>query len=389
MADRVVIVPGFMGSQLRKAGDPSAAGLVWYRPHTLLAGAYNLMQLDAAGTGPGPLAGGVRLEASDRKIQPGPWVAVENAVTEAGFEPVFWPYDWRLDIRTTAAALATFLAELSAVSPFYVLAYSMGGLLARLAYGSYLAQANAARWLRTVYVATPQFGSEEAAQYLARPFQNTSMLGIYGTGLLGYLPGIVNQSLLNFLNGKAGPVVASWPSIYQCLPDISTGWIDTRPLDPQLYQVGTYVGSNPSVNPNHLNTALTTRQAINATLAAPRPAERTVIGRGIQTPDALTNAANVADDGGYRLADGDGTVTGLRAGLPAVDEVLTLNPGEHVDLMGDGRLLTRMRPLLVDDDVPPQVVSTIETPPVVEITPGALIIVPPKGAPAEQRRGDP
>lgn len=137
--ERVLILPGIMGSQLevRANGDRD---LVWIDPLDIgfgglgkigVIGAANVVAHDVVGICYSPLR--LRLRA-------------------AGFDADFHPFDWRRDIADLGAELSQRLQQ--EPRPLTIVAHSMGGLVARMAL-----VANPGKARRLITLGTPHHGS--------------------------------------------------------------------------------------------------------------------------------------------------------------------------------------------------------------------------------------
>lgn len=389
MANAVVVVPGILGSSLgyRVRGGPLKE--LWYNSAWLGVHGADDLQLAEDGDSPGPLARMGNLEPMPQVPSWGAYSTVMARLLLEGWEATWFAYDWRKSITEAAARFASFVLEKYSGQDYYVLAHSMGGLVTRLAYGLVVAAGGAARWKRTLYVGTPHAGSYQAAQYLAKPDQSLPMWGWMGLALSGPVAPAIAAVVLSGKNRAARQVVASWPALYELLPDTTGTWSQGRPLDNALWQATTYFDQNPFVQTKWMTEGQETRVAINATLTAPRPAERVVIGTNTPTPSALVRASKVGDASAYSSASGDGSVPEARAVLPGTLVKLELQGGLHSDLLADARFLPFVSSLLLDGDP----VERDERPLKQEIVlPTRIVeIVPIATIPftAMQRRGDP
>jgi hypothetical protein len=388
MAKTVVLVPGIMGSWLVRDLAPGITQAIWWNPSRLRTGDYAYLQLAEDGHSPGPLARGVALRTSTRLPTWNGWQALVKQLEGDGWRWKFFGYDWRLSVTDNAASLADYLLGSAVIGDFYVLAYSMGSYLARLAYPRVHAAGSAARWKRTLYVAPPHYGSHQAAQYLSTPIQNEDLVGYILPGMLSGKLGGLNPVVRKLLQGKMREIVSTWPALYELLPSIKTPWIDTRPLDPALYVPATYADTNPTVQLQWFNEAKATRDLIDATLTGPRPAERGVLADGQETPDALIRATDIGALAAYSTVDGDGSVTDARATLPGVTTSLTLGQQAHCNVLADGRFLARVDELLTHAEAPPETVEQIKGTVVTELPPPQVVQDPPVFI-TLQRRNDP
>jgi len=115
----VYILPGIMGSRLGSRQHDSA-GLVWLQPAAIAEGA--LTQLTLPTTRP--------LQAVGIML-PG-YLKLKLQLEIAGFQPVFYPFDWRGDLDQLGRAFMQTI-ERSGARSVSVVAHSMGGLVACMA----------------------------------------------------------------------------------------------------------------------------------------------------------------------------------------------------------------------------------------------------------------
>src|ERR1700712_4364268 len=126
LAGNVVVVPGFMGSQLTGIDSTGLATTVWMRPLQLLAGAVGRLRLDP---------GGVQQAEPD-------WTVTPTAILKkhygelilslsARYRVLPFFYDWRKDVRIAGKELAARIANSLEGGPTHIVAHSMGGLVAR------------------------------------------------------------------------------------------------------------------------------------------------------------------------------------------------------------------------------------------------------------------
>lgn len=144
----VFILPGVMGSRLGRF-QRGAAHLIWMHPGAVGAG--GLLELALPGSRAiRPL--GVML--------PG-YLKLKLWLETTGFRPVFYPFDWRLDLDKLARAFVRTVEQCSD-SKSYVVAHSMGGLVARAA----LAHDRRRRIAMIVQLGSPNDGSYAPVQAL-------------------------------------------------------------------------------------------------------------------------------------------------------------------------------------------------------------------------------
>lgn len=118
-------------------------------------------------------------------------------------------YDWRVDLRETAAKLAALVA--SVPSPVFVVAHSMGGLVARLMLNT---DQGAARVVQGLFqIASPVAGSSKAFTTLRRSFELNQMADAMWKFFHSLDPA-KRSALMS--------VVGRMPSLYQLLPPDQT-----------------------------------------------------------------------------------------------------------------------------------------------------------------------
>lgn len=198
MTQAVVLVPGIMGSELKKGGE-----VIWPGNPLELWFPYSHMDelLDPA-TEVGDIIRSVSISEQYGALVDslGSWGYVEN-----GERPtlVVFPYDWRKDNQLAARKLAdeidTLAGKLGADTDISIVAHSMGGLISRcyLESGDYHARPGLASVKRLITLATPHRGA---------PMALSAALG--------------NERRV-FLNAQQVKDLASdpnFPSLYQLLP---------------------------------------------------------------------------------------------------------------------------------------------------------------------------
>lgn len=389
MSRNVVIVPGIMGSVLSRTLSTGERAEVWWDRSRLARGDYKYLRLANDGVSPGPGTNGVPLTPWSLLPSWGGWVSLVNRLQVEDWVVHWWPYDWRISIRTSAAQLAGFLLGSNVSGDYYLLTHSMGGLVARLAYPLVVAAGGQARWKRTLYVGVPQYGSYQAAQYLASPIQTEDLVGYILPGMWGNLTGAGAQPLRALLQREMRPIIASWPALYELLPNLSGPGPAPGPNDAALYDNLTYADQNGFVQQQWLDAARQTRTVIDATLTGGRPAERTVIATGQPTPDGLDRTDHIGESSAYSNVDGDGSVTAERTALAGVATKLTLDGGIHCDMPGDGRLIQRVTSLLVDGDPVAVTAEPFKNAIVVDTPPAPVPQTTPLVFIEMQRRNDP
>jgi pimeloyl-ACP methyl ester carboxylesterase len=181
----VFILPGIMGSRLaiKRAGT---LNLYWLHPAAIAQG--HLMQLALPGSQTmRPI--GVML--------PG-YLKMKLMLEIAGFKPIFYPFDWRVDLERNARVLMRAVEKCARKA--MIVAHSMGGLVARAA----LRYDKQRRISRLVQLGAPNEGSFAPVQALR---------AVYPT-----VRKIAALDRLHSAEELARKVFLTLPGLYQLLP---------------------------------------------------------------------------------------------------------------------------------------------------------------------------
>jgi len=208
----VVFIPGIVGSRLSRAANGKE---VWPDVASMLMSPSDDYLDDLALASDGSQVSGREMAASsviDKESVLGISASFYGNILQAlvadgyssGTTLFAFPYDWRLDIKHAAAALADTIAAARAASPdgkISIVAHSMGGLIAK----EYLGGLTDVSFVdKLVLLGAPQLGSPSAFKYLN-----------YGDNLGFQIP-IVNLDILN--HGEVKKIAQNMPSIYDLLP---------------------------------------------------------------------------------------------------------------------------------------------------------------------------
>lgn len=301
----VFILPGFLASDL---GILATGQTIWFKPVLALSLGTGGLRLASDGFSPGPPDGkalGVDLNPQD------PWPAVvrflDNQLVDTPYVVRFSPYDWRLDLRTHATALATAISNsITPLDPCTLVGHSAGGLICSLAYGQLVAAGKANLVRRLVAIGSPFQGSYAPIQWLLGT--NPSVLQLIALGNLnGFPPPFNLEFQLNFLNALA----LTWPAFYELYPSLLGTEVDDDPRRPELYDLSTY-GAPTAPSPVWLDFAKTTFQPVMAAANTIPPdwVLTTVAGTGLTTVSKKTSSRvplSLSELG--TSSDGDGVVT--------------------------------------------------------------------------------
>lgn len=256
--ERVLILPGIMGSKLGFAKD-----LIWLDPLDIARGNLDELRLTAAGA---IRALGVFLFS---------YLKLKFVLEIAGFDADFFPYDWRRDVVESGATLKDALAKEK--SPrIHLVCHSMGGLVARAAL-----RQGAQRVANLVMLGTPNGGSYRATEVLRATFP-----------VLRKLAAVDQRHTAEQL---AERIFRYYPSVYQLLPSPQQTEVDL--LDTRNWPAG---GVRP------IESLLENARALHGKLAPPDERFTVIAGVNQETP---TGVRSQGDRFIYRVSmDGDGTV---------------------------------------------------------------------------------
>ena len=299
---RVLLVPGIMGSQLGlKRTAPLPHDIVWMDPIDIQLGRLAMLRLP--GAAPVVPLGVVLFSHLRLKL----------ALRARGFAVEFHDYDWRLPVTECGR---TFAERLRALRParIAIVAHSMGGLVARAA----LALPGTGHVERLVLLGTPNCGSFAAVQALR---------GTYA--VVRKVARLAAQASAETL---AAEVFATFPSLYDLLPaGACAPSIDL--FDPHAW---------PASGPGPVPALLAAARAARGELAPADERFAAIAGVGEET---VTGAARRGEDFLYTLTRrGDGTVPLVSAELPGARTLYA--QVAHSDLTRDARVAAAVVDLL-------------------------------------------
>jgi pimeloyl-ACP methyl ester carboxylesterase len=338
----VIVVPGICGTQLSHFSTKGKRTVFWYSVDELTSLGPAGLQLAEDGRSPA-LGPNFQLVA-DGPVKLGIYQPLMKWLQDAGYNAVFYSYDWRRDLGAVALDLASFCRAIAAQPNFTVIAHSMGGLVAQLAYTIYTEQGDSVPWGSTVYVNTPQGGAHWASMVLNGLFDDGFVLNLlqqaYATKLLVLKPAFF---LYSSLAAALGTAIGSWPSVYQILPSTQGHWEFLDPNAALALQAATYAAGPGGVQQQWLTRAAQVMIQLVAGYALPRPAELQICGIGISTPRAFNVGNSPQALSGYTFTDvGDGTVPRERAVLDFLP-AQTLAPAAHNGLLTTDVLFDRLQ----------------------------------------------
>jgi pimeloyl-ACP methyl ester carboxylesterase len=243
--ERVLILPGIMGSRLGTRVLGPIWNVIWLDPVSIGLG--RLVDLTLAANGsPGSIVPlGVLSFA---------YMALKLRLRAAGYDADFAPFDWRRDIRDLGAELAK-LIEGTGV-PTHLVAHSMGGLVARAALAH-----SPPNLGRVVTLGTPNFGSYSPVQafrgvhsvvskldFIDRFHDQSELAAIFGT-----FPGLIQMMPSRQLRPESFFSPETWPSS------------GSRPSDAMLAAAAKVQGSLPMPDDRwHLIVGVDNETVVNA-----------------------------------------------------------------------------------------------------------------------------
>jgi hypothetical protein len=287
--ERVLILPGIMGSQLGVRRPGRSDDVKWFDPVEIALGGLVKLALP-----------------SSRRLQPlgvllFVYLRLKLSLRAAGLDADFHPYDWRLDLATAGRGLARRIRQ-ERRRKVRLVAHSMGGLVARAA----LAYAGSERIGRVVQLGTPNGGAFSTVQ-----------------ALRGNYPLVQRLALLDLAHSAgqlAREVFCTLPGLSALLPDAGA----CEDFDP--FVAGDWP-RGPRPRAALLDAARAARQAL------PAPDERFFLVAGVdrETPCGLRRRGGILE---FRYGnDGDGTVPLDLARLPGLACWITTQA--HGALPGD------------------------------------------------------
>lgn len=350
MAANILFLPGLLGSNIGYfPPDGSAFQPCWMDIGAILQGELKYLQLDQFGVGPGPLAEG-------RVLSPtgifGPAYSPFVGFLDQLLGPtVAVAYDWRFSILANTAKVAAAAIAAFGDNPFWLVAHSLGGLLALQTYSLLVAQGRGDQVSGVVTICTPHYGCFE----IVRLFNRLP---------LTYKAIVIASGWADYVAGHPGPgyidaTLATWPGVYELLPFAASGPLfEADPAQAAaLYGLFTYKDGNPFLETSLFGAAKITQSQLAR--AGPRGRTFCIAGIGQTTSYSLSGLGDLTAEAGYLTTLlGDGEVTVAEASLAGAPVALTptthglacLDPGVwalvYAAIAGAGSALADFRPAL-------------------------------------------
>lgn len=326
------VIPGLGGTSLGTSA--ATADDTWVSYTAFAFGAIGRMRLAPDGVSPGP-PDGVRMYPG--YLLPDYYghclSSLTAQLTPLGYTVTPYPYDWRLDARTSGAALATAIqSSSSAGSPCVIVAHSFGGLVARVAWSLLFGLGKSALVRRIITLGSPHWGSYGVVRFWSGDSDQ-----LYQVYYLSTASSILLATVSPLIAGRAWSVTdieslgSTWPSLYQTLPSLLAPDAGTDPLRSSIYNG--FWPPNRSVSASRLADAVATWQPLmaGASTQPPPGIMTTVAGSGLPTVDHLILNAPLGNPGIYSASDtGDGTVTTSASILSTATQIQVV--GAHGNL---------------------------------------------------------
>ena len=324
--DDVIIVPGFMGSELKDVIGPHK--LIWIDPKLFLSSG-QVAALKLAGYQRGKpdhdSEAGVRIES------PGAVPAIYDVLWAdlnfRQYDPVIFPFDWRKDIETSAVLLADRIRGRIGHQPrpLHLIAHSQGALVARRAI-QILGSDQARKLVNNLVLLGPaSFGTFSAAFALAGSHESIITAQKFGVKLPDDFPAIFQ----------------SFTGLYQLLP-----WnpaLFPNGFDPQLFGKEEFWKSN--IEKDRLNYGFGWGKDINGSFFN----DRTSIILGDQPTVAAAKFVGKALVHDGNLVQGDGTVPDFLAKIPGVQRIYRAAGVDHMTMPMHLAVMAAVRAILRGD----------------------------------------
>ncbi|HXZ85495.1 MAG TPA: hypothetical protein VEI82_08405 [Myxococcota bacterium] len=327
----IVLLPGIMGSELVLGREQ-----IWPpTPRELVFGYGRIAKLASLQARVGDLVRSVPCYPIYQSLvdQLKAWGFDESASGGASGRLRPWPYDWRVDIRTTAAKLAQDLQALSSEDPsaeITLLAHSMGGLVSRFA-------------LEVAEASAPSAWRASVRQLITMgtPHRGAPLALVYALGQSGVL-GISAPDVRTL---SANP---RFPSTYQLIPAADAFGFWSRQGGPVPLQavdvLERSVAQGLGLELSNVQAAQGFHQALASGTRPPGCRYFSFVGRELETTVRGELSAGATLDAIADDDSGDGTVPVWSGTL--ADEQFQLDGDEHIRTFRNAKLIATLGELL-------------------------------------------
>lgn len=299
MALQVAILPGVMGTELY-VGLWGRSVKYWLNPPILATTGLGGLALNDIGDGPLPGPGGLTLEVTTGFPMRDYYGPLSDHLLNHGFDILSVGYDWRQSIFAAATSAAKRIMQFFSAGPWYLVAHSLGGLVARGVL-KLLPAADRDRCQRLVTMASPHYGSCSIPRLFAHLDSNYHKLGLLMTP-----HGAITNT---FPRDQLDKVIATLFSVYSLMP-FENSPIFSMPggaTYAQLMDPATYAGVNGFLKSARFNQAKIDQTWIADAIFPEWHVS--FIGVGTQTPVRVMDPGKIGSAGGYAYTqDGDNTV---------------------------------------------------------------------------------
>jgi pimeloyl-ACP methyl ester carboxylesterase len=331
---RLYLIPGLAGSQL--FSDPGLANIVWVDVGILATGGMRLLWLDSDGLTPLP-GKGVELYPGGVLgiIYGAPWGTVVSDQRLAGWTPIFWGYDWRLDVKIKGERLGLdILTHVASGSPCTLVGHSNGGAVARYAWSWLKGMGRENLVRRIITIGTPHQGSYETIAAFDSLLDWVNQIVGYQQATFAFLSsGYTPFPVAPYTAEEIAALCASWPSFYNLLPNPFGTAFASDPFLPSVFQSGAYplfTNANQTFLDYAYNVLLPA--AVDPANIPPPWILTTIGGQGWPTNAGLNRRVLTGNSRDlYRDTNGDGTVPLASALVPGSKQWTFQSM--HVDLV--------------------------------------------------------
>jgi len=287
----VYLVPGYLSSHLYT--DVQHREQLWIDYLQLGLGRVGKMRLAPNGVDPGP-PDGVQLYVGHPLTDY--WLRPAQILQEdlgEGFQVRMYGWDWRRELGGQGEALANQVrADLAVGQRCTLIAHSTGAIIARVAFASLQATGHGEAVRRIVSLGGPHHGTYLAVlalSGLSAEALDLASISSAGRGIQVVLPDVL-PAYKEWLLRDIERLIASWPSIYQLMPSLTSEDAAADPLRAELYSAENWPAA-AGVSQLWLDYARTTWASRLSSPAAHPPKW------------VMTTVAGLGHGGGYVLSD--------------------------------------------------------------------------------------